>query len=144
MAPTSAAVLERSDRIPVAILREEGSNGDREMAAAFHLAGFETWDVTTSDLLAGIGDRLLDLFAAAGEGPLTEALQRRNLAALAKEYGDHQLESGSRRRFVKAAVAMLYEQAREAERVLGMQDIRTLAGSAGPGVYAELDGEELF
>jgi phosphoribosylformylglycinamidine synthase len=37
----------------VAILREEGSNGDREMAAAFHLAGFEPWDVTTSDLLAG-------------------------------------------------------------------------------------------
>lgn len=25
----------------VAILREEGSNGDREMADAFHLAGFE-------------------------------------------------------------------------------------------------------
>ena len=29
----------------VAILREEGSNGDREMAAAFTLAGFECWDV---------------------------------------------------------------------------------------------------
>ena len=39
--------------IPVAILREEGSNGDREMAAAFHLAGFEPWDVTMSDLAAG-------------------------------------------------------------------------------------------
>lgn len=25
----------------MAILREEGSNGDREMADAFHLAGFE-------------------------------------------------------------------------------------------------------
>ena len=37
----------------VAILREEGSNGDREMASAFHLAGFETWDVTMSDLLSG-------------------------------------------------------------------------------------------
>lgn len=34
-----------------AILREEGSNGDREMAAAFHTAGFEAWDVTTTDLL---------------------------------------------------------------------------------------------
>jgi phosphoribosylformylglycinamidine synthase len=39
--------------LPVAILREEGSNGDREMAAAFHLAGFEPWDVTMTDLLAG-------------------------------------------------------------------------------------------
>ena len=35
----------------VAILREEGSNGEREMASAFHMAGFETWDVTTHDLL---------------------------------------------------------------------------------------------
>ena len=37
----------------VAILRSEGSNGDREMAAAFWSAGFEPWDVTMTDLLAG-------------------------------------------------------------------------------------------
>ncbi|KAG1363667.1 putative phosphoribosylformylglycinamidine synthase, chloroplastic/mitochondrial [Cocos nucifera] len=37
----------------VAIIREEGSNGDREMSAAFYAAGFEPWDVTTSDLLIG-------------------------------------------------------------------------------------------
>jgi len=37
----------------VAVLREEGTNGDREMAAALHAAGFEAWDVTMSDLLAG-------------------------------------------------------------------------------------------
>jgi len=37
----------------VAILREEGSNGDREMASAFHLAGFDVWDVTMTDVLAG-------------------------------------------------------------------------------------------
>jgi len=51
--PTAPAILNRDDRIQVAILREEGSNGDREMAAAFHLAGFEPWDVTMSDLLSG-------------------------------------------------------------------------------------------
>lgn len=34
----------------VAIIREEGSNGDREMASAFHMAGFEVWDVSMSDL----------------------------------------------------------------------------------------------
>ena len=51
--PTPASVMDRTDKIPVAILREEGSNGDREMAAAFHAAGFEPWDVTMSDLLAG-------------------------------------------------------------------------------------------
>ncbi|PIO56454.1 hypothetical protein TELCIR_22147, partial [Teladorsagia circumcincta] len=37
----------------VAIIREEGSNGDREMAAAFTLAGFQPYDVTMTDLLAG-------------------------------------------------------------------------------------------
>ena len=37
----------------VAIVREEGSNGDREMAAAVYAAGLEPWDVTMSDLIAG-------------------------------------------------------------------------------------------
>jgi phosphoribosylformylglycinamidine synthase len=51
--PTSEVVL-RSDRKPqVAIVREEGSNGDREMTSAFFAAGFEPWDVTMSDLLTG-------------------------------------------------------------------------------------------
>ena len=35
----------------VAILREEGSNGDAEMTAAFKQAGFEVWDVNMNDLL---------------------------------------------------------------------------------------------
>ena len=37
----------------IAIVREEGSNGDKEMAAAFRLAGFQPWDVTMSDLASG-------------------------------------------------------------------------------------------
>ncbi|XP_030543819.1 probable phosphoribosylformylglycinamidine synthase, chloroplastic/mitochondrial [Rhodamnia argentea] len=37
----------------VAVIREEGSNGDREMSAAFYAAGFEPWDVAMSDLLNG-------------------------------------------------------------------------------------------
>lgn len=37
----------------VAIIREEGSNGDREMSAMVLAAGFEPWDVAMSDLLAG-------------------------------------------------------------------------------------------
>ncbi|PIS07547.1 phosphoribosylformylglycinamidine synthase [Candidatus Berkelbacteria bacterium CG10_big_fil_rev_8_21_14_0_10_43_13] len=40
-------------RFPVAILRATGSNGDREMAAAFHTVGFDPWDVTVSDLVSG-------------------------------------------------------------------------------------------
>jgi phosphoribosylformylglycinamidine synthase len=49
---TPQTLLERNDKPKVAIIREEGSNGDREMASAFYQAGFETWDVTMTDLLA--------------------------------------------------------------------------------------------
>ncbi len=51
--PTPAALLERKDKPRVAIMREEGSNGDREMTSAFYAAGFEPWDVTMTDLLRG-------------------------------------------------------------------------------------------
>merc|ERR1712100_225403 len=51
--PTADAILGKSNKYRVAIIRQEGSNGDREMAASFHLAGFETWDVHMSDLLDG-------------------------------------------------------------------------------------------
>ncbi len=37
----------------VAIIREEGSNGDREMVAALHRADFDVWDVNMDDLLKG-------------------------------------------------------------------------------------------
>jgi phosphoribosylformylglycinamidine synthase len=50
---TEASVLARKDKPKVAVIREEGSNGDREMASAFALAGFEPWDVVMTDLLAG-------------------------------------------------------------------------------------------
>jgi phosphoribosylformylglycinamidine synthase len=45
----------KGDYVPpkVAIVREEGSNGDREMASAFYAAGFEPWDVTMTDLMRG-------------------------------------------------------------------------------------------
>jgi phosphoribosylformylglycinamidine synthase len=46
------------------VVREEGSNSDRELASAFHMAGFEVWDVTMSDLLAGTV--ILDSFQGLG------------------------------------------------------------------------------
>jgi len=43
-----------ADMMPrVAVIREEGSNGDREMAAALHMAGFQVWDVNMHDLKSG-------------------------------------------------------------------------------------------
>jgi len=51
--PTSKNILSASSKFKVAILRTEGSNGDREMTSAFYLAGFEPLDVNVSDLLSG-------------------------------------------------------------------------------------------
>jgi len=39
--------------VKVAVIREEGSNSDREMTSAFYQAGFETWDVSMTDFLKG-------------------------------------------------------------------------------------------
>ncbi|KAG0494314.1 hypothetical protein HPP92_005308 [Vanilla planifolia] len=50
---TDYELMHSASKPKVAIIREEGSNGDREMAAAFYAAGFEPWDVTMSDLLKG-------------------------------------------------------------------------------------------
>jgi len=44
-------LLVSSVKPKVAIIREEGSNGDREMSAMALAAGFEPWDITMSDLL---------------------------------------------------------------------------------------------
>ncbi|MCK0537816.1 phosphoribosylformylglycinamidine synthase [Alcanivorax quisquiliarum] len=49
----AAPLLSLSERPRVAILREQGVNGQVEMAAAFERAGFTTVDVHMSDLLAG-------------------------------------------------------------------------------------------
>jgi len=51
--PTDPSKLSRSNKPKVAIVREEGSNGDREMSAAIYSAGMDPWDVTMSDLLTG-------------------------------------------------------------------------------------------
>jgi phosphoribosylformylglycinamidine synthase len=51
--PTHPSTLATPEKPQVAIIREEGSNGDREMTSAFHQAGFEAWDLTMVDLLGG-------------------------------------------------------------------------------------------
>lgn len=45
-----------SSGIKAAIIREKGVNGDREMAYAMHLAGFDVKDVHMTDLIAGRED----------------------------------------------------------------------------------------
>ncbi len=50
---TDASVLGKADKPKVCILRQEGTNGDREMCAAFVSAGFDAYDVNMDDLLNG-------------------------------------------------------------------------------------------
>jgi len=49
----AAPSIQRGVRPRLAVLREQGVNGQVEMAAAFHRAGFECVDVHMSDILAG-------------------------------------------------------------------------------------------
>jgi len=57
----ASPALSRKKGMPsVAVVREEGSNSDREMSSAFHQAGFDVWDVTMTDFLEGTVD--LDRF----------------------------------------------------------------------------------
>ena len=49
----SAALAPAADAPMAAIIREKGSNGDREMAWALHLAGFRVKDVHMTDLISG-------------------------------------------------------------------------------------------
>ncbi len=63
----SAPMIATGVRPKIAILREQGVNGQAEMAAAFHRAGFDATDVHMSDLKSG-RQRLGDFkgFAACG------------------------------------------------------------------------------
>jgi len=49
----AAPYIRRGQRPRIAVLREQGVNGQMEMAAAFHRAGFEAVDVHMSDILGG-------------------------------------------------------------------------------------------
>src|SRR5690606_6546854 len=51
--PSAPFVANSAARPPMAILREQGVNGEVEMAAAFDRAGFKTIDVHMTDILSG-------------------------------------------------------------------------------------------
>ncbi|UZH54519.1 phosphoribosylformylglycinamidine synthase [Salinimicrobium tongyeongense] len=51
--PASPGPSKRGERIKAAIIREKGSNSEREMAYAMDLAGFDVKDVHMTDLISG-------------------------------------------------------------------------------------------
>jgi phosphoribosylformylglycinamidine synthase len=50
---TPLTIMNKKDKPKIAIVREEGSNSDREMTSAFYQAGFEVWDVAMTDIAGG-------------------------------------------------------------------------------------------
>ncbi len=50
---TPQTIMNKKDKPKVAIVREEGSNSDREMTSAFYQVGFEVWDVAMTDIADG-------------------------------------------------------------------------------------------
>lgn len=50
--PTPEVIISAGEKLKVAIIREEGSQCDRETAAAFYEAGFSPYDVMMTDLIA--------------------------------------------------------------------------------------------
>uniref|UniRef100_A0AAX7SFK8 Phosphoribosylformylglycinamidine synthase n=1 Tax=Astatotilapia calliptera TaxID=8154 RepID=A0AAX7SFK8_ASTCA len=51
--PSEMPTISQPGITRVAVVREEGSNGDREMSVSLYMAGFEVWDVTMQDLCTG-------------------------------------------------------------------------------------------
>lgn len=49
-AATPLNVMSLTNKHKIAIIREEGSNGDREMCSAFFEAGFDVFDIAMNDL----------------------------------------------------------------------------------------------
>jgi phosphoribosylformylglycinamidine synthase len=63
----AAPFIRRGERPRIAILREQGVNGQMEMGAAFHRAGFEAVDVHMSDIISGrVTLENFNAFAACG------------------------------------------------------------------------------
>ena len=97
-----------------------------------------------TELLAGIGERLLELYELGFDCRFDRGIQESNLRALASEYGESFLETGTRREFVKAAVQLLTSQHRDREVAFEAGDIVRLAGREGTSGPPAMDGEDLF
>lgn len=81
-----------------------------------------------TELLQALGRRLLILTELAYDCTFDHKMQDANLDALAVELGERSFESGTRRTFVKAVVALIEAQRREGESALSMDEVREFAG----------------
>lgn len=99
--------------------------------------------LSPSELFEKIGWRLLELYEIGYEHRFDRGLQGENVQALSLELGESQLETGSRRTFVKSVVHLLIDQHRGGERRLDAGDVRGMISRSGPELLP-MDGEEDF
>lgn len=52
--PTPPEIMVKRNKVKAAVFREEGSNGDREMAEMAYMAGMEPYDLHTTDLVGNV------------------------------------------------------------------------------------------
>ncbi len=95
-------------------------------------------------LFEKIGLRLMEIYELGFDTQFDRELQGANIHALAEELGENQLESGTRRTFVKCLVHLLGEQHRGQERGLTQDEIRQLASRTDDAVPTMIDEEDIF
>jgi hypothetical protein len=135
-----------TDLVPEYPALEQRLRGAKRLSSLSPLSPIIDLEVLPCDagtLLRRIGMRLLEIHETAHGARLDGDIQRENLAALADEMAKTQLESGTRRTFVKAAVHLLLAQARAGEKRLTSDEVRVLvAGEAAAAPI--LEGEDIF
>lgn len=97
-------------------------------------------------LFRGIGHKLYELAGIAFDHRFDDAIQDTNLRRLSRVMEEQSLESGTRRRFVKAAASMIESQRREGERELDDREVRALCGGseAAADTMSSMPDEEIF
>lgn len=93
------------------------------------------------ELFRRVGDKLFQIYNHAYSVNLVEKTQQANMEDLARAMSEDILEAGSRRAFVKAAVALLMDQHRSGVRALTKAEIQKLARTAQVEENRMMDGE---
>jgi hypothetical protein len=103
----------------------------------------ESLDLPQAELLTRIGERIFTVFEEATGAGLTREVQLHNLGLLAQAVLERAWDVAHRRTYVKAAVALLYDQRAAGEREMAPEDVTGLASQAAT-VEPQADDFEEF
>ena len=126
---------------PALAQRMNGGDGGPESSPLAPMIDLERLNTKPRSLMLDIGMRLTEICGIADGRSLNMEIQRTNMDRLALEFDRRSLETGSRRLFVKAAVAHLFKQLRNGESRLTDAEVQRLVGSARADATGGLRGE---